>query len=410
VRSTSWSRPKVTNEVRDDVWRYVTQAARREPDILLEAASLLRMSANEVRTLACLQFILSEEVGRLLREMPMLVRRLATTTAQEEEWSAERVRGPIAWAPTFGARAASGLTHVYVTAPARRAFQTPENELLVFALDAIAEMGRRTGWHRSASVEIGGQVRERVADATRWLWTRMLGEVERRPVTPRTVARVRESRTRRRYEAALEVFELHQRFVARLDRAAIRTAVERHALVSSHDDVLLELVCLFGVEKALKKTGWTTSFPGLVRGGRILEGERGGSRLQLFYQHAPPDLVPGSVYRDIQKKHSFSGVGGLIPDMVMRISSVAKTRWLLIEVKGVQRPVADSARAAVFDLLAYRRAFEPVLASDRRPYGLGIAWGAELTPSTDSEICLCTPDTIDAALGELLGQVDVGAV
>ena len=402
MESVRWSRPVAINSIRDDVWRYVTGAAQEERDIVLEAAALLRMPATEVRTLAYLHFVLSDEVASLLEQMPLLVRRLATTTTREEEWSAERVRGPIQWATTFGARAATGLPNLYVTAPARRAFQTPENEVLVFALDKVAEMGRRTGWHRSNSPEVGTQVRDRVADATRWLWTRMLGEVERRPISPMTLSRVRAGRNRRRYQAALDVFGLYQRFVARLDRSAVRSAIEQHALVSSRDDVLLELISLFRVEQALRSSGWHVTLPGLVRGGKILEAVRGGQGLELFYQHSPGALTAGSIYRDIQAAHTFRGTGGLIPDMVMRIRSGDETRWLLIEVKGVKREVADSARAAIQDLLAYRRAFDPVLGRSAGPYGLGIAWGASLAPSIDSEVCLCSPDTVQTALEHLL--------
>ena len=81
----------------------------------------------EVRYLAQLQFILSEPVGRLLEQMPLLIRRLTTTTNTEVEISAQRIRGAIRWSETFAQRAATGLPHVFVTAPTRRAFDTPEN-------------------------------------------------------------------------------------------------------------------------------------------------------------------------------------------------------------------------------------------------------------------------------------------
>jgi hypothetical protein len=70
----------------------------------------------------------------------------------------------------------------------------------------------------------------------------------------------------------------------------------------------------------------------------------------------------------------------------------------MVEVKGGARPVEDSARAAVSDLLAYRRAFASVLTKKDYPYGLGIAWGAELHPSIESEVVLTTPDNMAAAL------------
>ncbi len=83
----------------------------------------------------------------------------------------------------------------------------------------------------------------------------------------------------------------------------------------------------------------------------------------------------------------------------------ATTRWLLIEVKGAARSAAsaDNARAAMLDLLAYRRAFAPVLDEQTGPYGLGYAWGRELAPAAEAELTLCTPDTLSRAL-ELLSS------
>ena len=39
-----------------------------------------------------------------------------------------------------------------------------------------------------------------------------------------------------------------------------------------------------------------------------------------------------------------------------------------------------AARQALTDLLAYRRAFDHVLAPGSQTYGLGVAWGEELSP------------------------------
>jgi hypothetical protein len=95
--------------------------------------------------------------------------------------------------------------------------------------------------------------------------------------------------------------------------------------------------------------------------------------------------------------------GGLIPDLVIEMRENGVSRWLLIEVKGgAKRSVGDSARAAILDLLAYRRAFAPVLDLQSKPYGLGYAWGEELKPFVDSEVTLCTPDTLAESLAVLL--------
>jgi hypothetical protein len=76
-------------------------------------------------------------------------------------------------------------------------------------------------------------------------------------------------------------------------------------------------------------------------------------------------------------------------------------QWLLIEVKGGERAVQHSARAALLDLLAYRRAYEPSL-SNSHQYGVGIAFGAELSPSRHTEVAITTPDNLKEALAPFL--------
>jgi hypothetical protein len=47
-------------------------------------------------------------------------------------------------------------------------------------------------------------------------------------------------------------------------------------------------------------------------------------------------------------------------------------------------------------------AFSPVLDKNSGPYGLGIAWGAELA-AAGGDMLLCTPDMLSAALEPMFG-------
>jgi hypothetical protein len=406
MRNRDWSRETAIKRVRHDIWRYV-RAATKPEDILLQASALLDMPASQVRTLAQVQFVLSEPVRELLDDMPVLLRRLATTTVLEEERSAERVRGAIAWGRTISAQAASGLTTLYVTAPARRAFQTPENELLVFVLRAIIDVARKTGWadlqHRSPGA--GRDVRRRHDDATRWLSARMLQDIDARRVTGRTVARVRSGRNRRRYRHVLAAYEVYRRLVARLDRAAVRKAVENLALVTSIDDKLFELLVAFEIERALRTNGWACNDPGLITSGQpLLVGHRNDEGLRVYYQKAPPQRAADSGYMRVQQAHSFDRPGRLRPDLLFRHTAGADRRWVLVEIKGGSKGVAGYAREATQNLLAYRQDLDVALAGVQEPYGLGVAWGAELEPSLQAPIMLCTPDTLAAAVETLFPQ------
>ena len=106
----------------------------------------------------------------------------------------------------------------------------------------------------------------------------------------------------------------------------------------------------------------------------------------------------------MRRAHKFLRAGGLKPDLVIRVRKSGYDRWLLIEVKGgPSRRVSKFAREATLDLLGYRRAFKTVLDSQEERYGLGYVWGEALSPSVDSDVTLCTPDTLSEALELLLG-------
>jgi hypothetical protein len=406
MRTPVWSREEAIAGVKQQIWRYLTEAVQHETELHLEAAAILRMPPSEIRTLAQAHFILGEEVKQLLAAMPALMRRLATTTVDQEERSAERIRGPIRWGPTIAAQAATGVRQTYVTAPARRAYETPENRVLIASLSAIVEVARRTGWHRLSDRGLVGEVRKRHEAARGWLAHRAFSGLLPTMPTERTIRRVSTGRARRRYQPAVDVIRTYQRLVRRLDRQAIRAAVEDHALVTGDDDTLFELICGFGIEKALKRLGWEVSFPGLIRNGnRFITASRDDTTLDCFYQFAPPELRAHSRYEQVQVEHAFRHVGRLRPDFVLRTNSPAGQGWVLVEVKGgPKRQVAESARAALLDLLAYRRDYENALADERVPYGLGIAWGRELDPVITKDAVLCTPDRLDDALDLLIDK------
>lgn len=400
MRTLPWVREDLIAEIKDELWRHLTPAASIEGD-LLHAAALLQVTPRELRTLGRLQFLISDEVGELLDALPGLVRRLATTTASEEEWSADRVRGSIQWGRTLAARHATGIPHLYISTPARRAYQTPENELLTVVLDAVVSAGRESGWDRSQSADVGRLISRRVAAAERWRQTRALVEVERRPITAMKLSRIRNGRHRRRYRAAMGAYARFHTLAEKLDRAAIRRAVEAYGLVSRDDPTLFELVCTFRVIKALQELGWDLEKLGLFRGSLRLGGHRRSERLELRYQAAPERLRRQSKYRSVLMRHGIVP-GPLRPDLVLTWTTPTGKRWLVIEAKGGSRDVADSARAATFDLLAYRTAFEDVLGPQQTPYGLGVVWGSELEAAPGDDIALCTPDTLTSALASVI--------
>lgn len=403
MRWVAWDRPSRIKDVRRDIWKVVTPIAHHEEEAFLQAAALLQMRDWEVATLGSLQFLLSAEVGELVSGLPRLTRRLATTTSTEEETHPERIRGAILWGKTLSSRAASGSRLVYVTAPARRAYQTPENEVLVHVLDAVETHSGRLGWETRPETNLQGRdVREivhtRLAGVQRWGRTRALTQVERIPPTARSIHRVATGRHQRAYGGALRAYERLRRLTAS-DPDAVREAIEQNAIVTRDDPTLFELLALFRVRDTLARRGWRFQPLGLMRGHVKLTATKGDRAIDLWYQRTPHGLAPHrSSYRQVLARHRFSA-GELVPDIVVRERHGRNVRWLIMEMKmSFSGPLQKTARRAVSTLLAYRQAFGPVLSLTTAPYGIGIVWGEGLRPSP-SDIVLCTPDRIDEALG-----------
>lgn len=402
-----WNRSLVVAEVASEIWKYLTPSVKAEPQQLLEAAALLQMPFEQLLTYARVHFLLSKEAALLVSGLPRLVRRLTTTTAHEEERSSERIRGAIRWSATISSRLASGNPIEYVTAPSRRAYQTPENELLVQVLDSILRLSRESGWNRYGHVtEAGVTIAGLIAEVQRWSAHRPLPDIDRRPITPRTVSRVRQGRHRRNYQAVLNAYLRYQEMVGRLDPVSIRSAVEAHALVVVRDPVLFELLTLFRVIEVLRVQGWVIEPLHVVTGSVRLRGTRADETLTLYYQAVPEALAgQANPYKAVQRHHNIANAKLLMPDLIIKHRrSDRSARWWLLECKmGTKRSAEASARVALRDLFAYRRAFAPTLdAGSDCAYGLGVVWGEGMRPRRGHEALLCTIDALEEAIEMML--------
>ena len=373
---------------------------------LLIAAALLQWPETDALRLGGLQFLLSDEVGELLACMPQLVRRLATASASAEELAVDRLRGPVQWNRTLAMRSATGSPLVFVTAPARRVYQTAENELLVHVLDAITRTALSTGWDTTVTREQPAQVlRDRLSEASRWQQSRMLASVDRLPPTARSLMRIRSGRHHHRYAPVLAAYGKLVSLVEQLDREGIRAAIEHAGMVTASESTLFELATTFQLLDALKEHGWQLRPFHLFEGSLHVSGDKpDGRHLEVWYQATPRALDTASRYRHVLVEHGFSHNRALRPDLVLRWTDQdSQARWLLVECKLSESVgVGHAARRALLDLLSYRRSFGATLTTSGLPYGLGVAWGAGLIPAGNTEVALCTPDALNVAIRQIV--------
>ncbi|GEM_PF-4722759 len=232
---------------------------------------------------------------------------------------------------------------------------------------------------------------------------RMLSSIDRVLPGPRAIARVRSGRNSEHYAAVIAAYDKLVALVEHIDRQAVREAVEDAGLVAAEEPILFELLITFKVIDTLNAAGWKmepfTLFAGHVHTTGSMPD---GRQISFWYQTTPHDLVAASQYLGILAAHDFTMSRPLRPDIVLQWTDPdGEQRWLLIECKLItsqSRAVNSAARQALADLLQYRSDFDVALGTTRAPYGLGVAWGEGLQPNLNSDIVLCTPDTLDHAI------------
>ncbi|MDQ1404327.1 MAG: hypothetical protein QOG03_2643 [Actinomycetota bacterium] len=174
------------------------------------AEIMLGISPSAARLLASALHATSPEADALLFAVPRMMRSLVIATTIAPERCHGEVRGPIQWGETMSARAANaGDPMVFVCASPGRAYDAPENRVLVAALESVraaaaaVEVGRLK--HRDTA--LFHHIRANGSQARRFLEHRSLNAIPRVKPQPRDLKRARSGTRRRNYGPALLVLD-----------------------------------------------------------------------------------------------------------------------------------------------------------------------------------------------------------
>ncbi len=205
------------------------------------ASALLQLSEAELRALAEIHFVGSEEVQELLAEMPSLIRKLATTTVIEEERHPERIRGSIRWGETFKQSIGHWFSVSLRDRPRSSRAPNPgaTSSLSMSSTSSQMPAGVLAGALKARASGDGfpSEPSERTSSAVDDLSRR---SSESHPCGQPPLARVATGRYRGRYRFALDAYKLHTRLIRQLDSEAIQRAVNELALVVADDPTLFE--------------------------------------------------------------------------------------------------------------------------------------------------------------------------
>lgn len=180
---------------------------RRPVDAERSVVALLGVTERTAAAIVGSAIAASDDATTLLARVPRIIRELSICTAAVPERTSGEVRGPILWAETISARAASaGDPNVFVCATMTRAYDTPENRLLVAALVAIRDGGIAATSH-GLGPEIVDRARRNSDLAARLLDHRTLSEVRETGVRRRSTGRLHQGRRRRSYEPVARMLQ-----------------------------------------------------------------------------------------------------------------------------------------------------------------------------------------------------------
>ena len=179
----------------------------RRPFNVVEAVdSVLGLSPNVVKQLTGAMLATCREAEALLAATPKTIRSLSISMSNQAEECRGELRGPVLWSETFSCRSSSaGRNDVYVCAAPSRAYDIPENRVLVAALLSVRDAGRSVDSisARSYDDDTLRKARYNGQRASRLLEHRALSSVARHRPSPREIRRARSGNRRSTYTPAL---------------------------------------------------------------------------------------------------------------------------------------------------------------------------------------------------------------
>jgi len=399
MKTEAWSRPARLDQVRHELWDDLPETVEVAGDDVRLASALLRWYAD-IDHLGVLQFLMSDGVDELLVSGPGLIRTLATSSSRFQEITNEQLRGPVLWTETYSLRSASGNPALWVTAPARRDFQTAENRMFTAMLDEVVTLGTYmldnvAGATASNAAPAWDVIRARVNEAEHLRQHRSLQEIERSTISARDIIRVKTGRARQRYEPVVAAYEEYATHVNRFEVEMVRDALERVGVDLATDATLMAVLTLLRMIDALPWAGWSARPLGFVQNAVQVRARSADNRkLTLHYREVPEAMRLGA--KDFSR-------GMDQPEMVMRwLSSDGVDRWLTVACVLDETAHDGGASTAVERLRSYQQTFAPALAGQKATVGLGVVWGSGLDADLSADVTVCTPDRLPAAVETLL--------
>lgn len=391
-------REQLLGEIRGFLPAFLGAAVAERDNPVTAAAELLGLKEQDLRRVLAVHALLSEPMRSFVRALPDGVRRPITASTRPRV-AGRLVTSGIDWAATIRHRATSNPTEPeWVTRPASRVFDLPENRALAWLL---SELSRRVDAVRPAVGQGASWGREIQHDGAIVARTQKLAWLENLPAEwpgDDVYERLRADRLGFYRTKVAPATRYLRRLLYLPTIADLVDAICDRYFEPSQDWKLYEIAVLLRVSNALAQVGKRRGAVRLldVSDHPFVSYQLEGNRVvNLWYQTWPPSSKPSELKDAI---HYYGvGDGGNRPDVVIEfVDSGAPTRLIILELKASGSPAYLSSGFS--QLLGYLRD-RPSLTS-QSPSGWLVApyHGQEAKSADGRALWLVAADDVAAAV------------
>ena len=399
------------------LWRFIQHNARESTaeDII---TNLTRLTKRDIRLLADIRFLLSDDVKKLLNDTaPKIVSRLSKASITEKITERSRIQGRIDWSKTYGIRAAAGGDEsLYVYSKRAQMFDLPENRLFLFVIKQIYNSARRIStddfssltWYSETSE--GDKWINRItliaAKTARFLRNPYIAGIgQLHELSEKIIEQTKHARASYYRELA----EVAERLSYCQDNPAVflHETLKGNILEPLNKDTLYEIAVLFKIIENAMKCGWIETHAGLIGSSTrtVCTLKRTDCTLRVFYQKLPEVFASNSKYGILMSEYGLSDKLRR-PDIILSLEKDDSTIYFIIEVKRSARRsyLVDGA----YKLLGYLKDFEGIRTESINLKGFLVGWKGiqPIKYDENKEVQLFTWESLDEGLGELLSMIN----
>jgi hypothetical protein len=310
-------------EVQDYLPAFLSTAVEEQLSPLEALDNLMNLASADLERVVAVHLALAPPVIDFVEALATSLRHPVTESVRPRVLT-QAVRGPIDWGDTIRRRAGAGSDPtLFVVRPARRLFDNPENQALVWTLRELDRILRRArpgeppDAGRESEQWFGRIVRMRaqLEVARRHIWLHDVAAV--RP-TSRTLQRLQRSRTKFYKELLTAAFAAIVRYAETPSPEDITDLLTRRYFEPSQDWRLFELVVALRLARGFREE-LVSERDYLMVGSESPRRPfasfrtRDGATVSLTYQGWPAGLGM-SLHREARERHSITA-GGSRPDI-----------------------------------------------------------------------------------------------